>query len=155
MPRALSRTPITNLHDLSELEIDFSVPDRYFPSLRPGLKIAVHVSAFPDKVFNATLSAIDARVDPTTRNAMIRAEIKGTRNIPAPGASVRVQVPAGPAGKAVAIPVSTLRKDPSGDHVFVIQPDKNGKQRAHVRQVRSGEALGDTVLIEDGLDASR
>jgi membrane fusion protein (multidrug efflux system) len=47
--------------------------------------------------------------------------------------------------------VSALRKDPSGDHVFVIQPDKEGKQRAHLRQVRSGEALGDTVLIEDGL----
>ena len=57
---------------------------------------------------------------------MIRAEIKGTRNLPAPGASVRVQVPAGPAGKAIAIPVSALRKDPSGDHVFVIRPTRAG-----------------------------
>ena len=96
----------------------------------------------------ARITAIDARVDPTTRNAMIRAEVKGTRNLPAPGASVRVQVPAGPAGKAIAIPVSALRKDPSGDHVFVISPDKSGKQRAHVRPVRTSEAL-----IEDGLEA--
>ena len=58
-----SGTAITNLQDLSELEIDFSVPDRYFPSLRPGLSIAVHVSAFPERVFKATLTAIDAKVD--------------------------------------------------------------------------------------------
>jgi membrane fusion protein (multidrug efflux system) len=51
------------------------------------------------------------------------------------------------------VPISALRKDPSGDHVFVIQADKDGKQRAHLRQVRSGEALGDTVLIEDGLES--
>jgi membrane fusion protein (multidrug efflux system) len=84
---------------------------------------------------------------------MVRAEVKGTRKLPAPGASVRVKVPAGPEGQAVAVPISALRKDPSGDHVFVIQADKDGKQRAHLRQVRSGEALGDTVLIEDGLES--
>ena len=41
-----SGTPIANLQDLTELEIDFSVPDRYFPSLRPGLTIAVHMPHF-------------------------------------------------------------------------------------------------------------
>jgi membrane fusion protein (multidrug efflux system) len=66
---------------------------------------------------------------------------------------VRVKVPAGPQAQAVAVPISALRKDPTGDHVFVIQADKSGKQRAHLRQVRSGEALGDTILIEDGLEA--
>jgi membrane fusion protein, multidrug efflux system len=62
-------------------------------------------------------------------------------------------VPAGAPGKAVAIPVSALRKGPGGDQVFVITPDKNGKPRAHARPVRSGEVLGDTVLILDGLKA--
>ena len=43
--------------------------------------------------------------------------------------------PGRPAQTAVAVPVSALRKGPSGDHVFVLAPDKDGKTRAHLRQV--------------------
>jgi multidrug efflux pump subunit AcrA (membrane-fusion protein) len=39
-------------------------------------------------------SRLDARVDPTTRNAKVRAQLGG-HNPPAPGSSVRVQVPVG------------------------------------------------------------
>ena len=54
----------------------------------------------------------------TARNATVRAASR-TRTAP-PGASVRVAVPDGPGGTAVAIPVSALRKGPDGDHVFVV-----------------------------------
>ena len=37
----------------------------------------------------------------------------------------------------VAIPATALRKGPSGDHVFVIGPAKDGKMRATARIVRS------------------
>jgi membrane fusion protein (multidrug efflux system) len=129
------------------------VAQRIAAGLRAGDEIAILAGGEAAPAVRARITAIDARVDPTTRNAMVRAEVKGSRNLPGPGASVRVKVPAGPPGEAVAIPVSSLRKDPSGDHVFVISADKTGKQRAHLRPVRSGEALGDTVLIEDGLQA--
>src|SRR5438477_436186 len=66
----------------------------------------------------ARIVAVDAKIDPTTRNAMVRARISS--RAPAPGASVRVEVPVGPATKVVAIPVSALRKGPAGDQVFVI-----------------------------------
>ena len=60
----------------------------------------------------ARIVAIDSRVDPATRNALVRARIADASGSPSPGASVRVLVPAGPPGKAVAIPVSALRKGP-------------------------------------------
>ena len=147
-------TQLTTLQGVDDrVNVDFTVAQRIAAGLRVGDEVAIVTGGDGTASVGARITAIDARVDPTTRNAMIRAEVKGTRNLPAPGASVRVQVPAGPAGKAIAIPVSALRKDPSGDHVFVISPDKSGKQCAHVRPVRTSEALGDTVLIEDGLEA--
>jgi len=51
----------------------------------------------------------------------------------------------------VAIPVSALRKGPSGDHVFLIAPDSAGKTRAHLQPVRSGPVLDDDVVILSGL----
>src|SRR5262249_506757 len=98
----------------------------------------------------AKIVAIDARVDPTTRNATVRARLAGT-NPPAPGASVRVQVPVGAMGTAVAIPVRALPNGPAGAHVWVIVPDSSGAPRAHERTVQAGPVLGDTVLILAGI----
>jgi membrane fusion protein, multidrug efflux system len=93
---------------------------------------------------------VDARVDPNTRNATVRARLTGSVT-PAPGASVRVLVPVGPLDTVVSVPVNALRKGPQGDHVFVIEPDSAGKPRAHVRTVQSGPVLGEEVIIYDGL----
>lgn len=84
---------------------------------------------------------------------MIRARIEGTRHVPSPGASVRVRIPVGPERTVVAIPVSALRKGPGGDQVFVIAPDKDGRNRVHTRQVESGPMFGDEIVIHAGLTA--
>ncbi|HEX5051738.1 MAG TPA: efflux transporter periplasmic adaptor subunit, partial [Planctomycetota bacterium] len=94
----------------------------------------------------------DARVDPTTRNAAVRVRLDDPPEGLAPGASVRVRVPIGPVQNVVTVPVSALRRGPSGDHVFVLTPDHGG-MRAHVRPVHSGAVLGDDVVILDGLAA--
>jgi len=95
--------------------------------------------------------AVDARVDPTTRNATVRARISVTREVPSPGASVHVRVPLGRTTEAVAVPATALRKGPAGDHVWVLAADEGGTLRAHERAVSSGPLVGDSVLILKGL----
>ena len=101
----------------------------------------------------AQIVALDARVDPATRNAMVRARIADTAQAPPPGASVRVVLGVGAATPAVTVPASALRNDPSGDRVFVLAPDAQGRLRAHARPVRAGPLLGDEVVILSGLQA--
>jgi membrane fusion protein (multidrug efflux system) len=144
-------TQLTTLQGVDEdVYIDFTVAQRVAQQLRQGGH--VDVLAGGDKPVVATILAIDARVDPATRNATVRARIDKAQAL-VPGASVRVRVPVGAARDAVAIPVNALRKDPAGDHVFVLSPDKEGKTRAHQRPVRAGEVLGDEIIIEQGLVA--
>jgi membrane fusion protein (multidrug efflux system) len=81
----------------------------------------------------------------------VRARLVSRKNPPAPGASVRVLVPVGSAGEAVAIPVSAVRSGPAGDHVWVVVPDSTGAPRAHERAVKRGPVLGDEVIILEGL----
>jgi len=92
-------------------------------------------------------------VDPNTRNATIRAKVDDATLTPVPGASVRVQVPVGQSVNAVAIPASALRKGPTGDHVFVVAADKDGKSRVHLRVVQVDAMTGDEVVIAQGLAA--
>jgi membrane fusion protein (multidrug efflux system) len=145
-------TELTTLQGVEDaVHVDFSVAQTVAANLRVGERVEVFAPGEPD-AHPATVVAVDALVNPDTRNAMVRARLSGD-HIPGPGASVRVQVPTGPEQAAVVVPVSALRKGPAGDHVFVIAPGQDGQTRASLRQVRSGDVIGDEVVILEGLEA--
>jgi membrane fusion protein (multidrug efflux system) len=144
-------TELTTLQGVAEAaHVDFAVNQQVATHLHRGQN--VQVSASESAPITARIVAVDARVDPTTRNAVVRARLESGHDAPAPGASVRVVVPVGPAQPAVMVPVSALRKGPAGDHVFVLA-EADGKLRAHVRPVRSGPMVGDAIVILEGLAA--
>jgi membrane fusion protein (multidrug efflux system) len=146
-------TELTTLQGIDDaVHVDFTVAQQVAAGLRKGDTVDVSAAGQTSPIA-AKIVAVDARIDPTTRNAMVRARIEGAGNAPSPGASVRVRVPIGLPRQAVAVPVSAMRKGPGGDQVFVIELDKNGKTRAHVRKVESGAMLGDEVVIHAGLSA--
>jgi len=144
-------TQLTTLQGVEgAAHVDFTVSQQVGAQLRAGQEVGVLVGdATP---IAGRIVAVDSRVDPATRTTMVRATIAGS-NIPAPGSSVRVLVPAGAEIDAVVIPVSAVRRGPGGDHVFVIAPDSLGKLRAHERPVRAGPMLADEIVILDGLKA--
>src|SRR5436309_10945924 len=142
-------TELTTLQGVDvAANVDFTVAQAVAAELHQGEPVAVF-AASDARPLTARIVAVDARIDPTTRNALVRARIQS--HAPAPGASVRVEVPVGPATTVVAIPVSALRKGPGGDHVFAIIADSTGHRRAHVQPVRSGPVLEDEVVILSGL----
>ena len=142
-------TELTTLQGVdAAANVDFTVAQAVAAELYQGEPVAVFASSDP-RPLTARIVAVDARIDATTRNALVRARIPS--HAPAPGASVRVEVPVGPATTVVSIPVSALRKGPSGDHVFLIVADSAGRSRAHVQPVRSGPVLEDEVVILSGL----
>ena len=144
-------TELTTLQGVADAaHVDFTVAQRVAAGLKVGDSVAVSTGG--DATLPARIAAVDSRVDPTTRNATVRATITGPQT-PSPGASVRVLVPVGATETVVAIPVSALRKGPGGDHVFVIAADSAGKTRAHVRPVESGPVLDDEVLVLSGVKA--
>ncbi|MEZ5572636.1 MAG: efflux RND transporter periplasmic adaptor subunit [Halioglobus sp.] len=147
-----SGTPITNLQDLSELEIDFSVPDRYYPSLKPGLKIAVHVAAFPDREFHATLSAIDAKVDTSTRNLMLRATLEENEGL-LPGMFARMVIDLDQSKRVVTVPETAVTYSLHGNTVFVLSQSQ-GQTTAQPRVVKTGATRNGQIAILDGLLSS-
>jgi membrane fusion protein (multidrug efflux system) len=145
-------TPLTTLQGVAEAaHVDLSVSQQVAATLREGEAVQV----FPGSsaaALAARIVAIDARVDPATRNAMIRVRVARADAL-APGASVRVLVPYGPRASVVVVPASALRKGPAGDHLFVLAADPQGKLRASVRPVQAGPLIGDEVVIVNGLAA--
>lgn len=147
-------THLTTLQAVSSaVHVDFAVPQSVAALLQRGTR--VRVTAAPgEPPQSAAIVAIDARVDPDTRNATIRARLEGAVSaLPAPGASVQVAVPTGPPQPTLVIPATALRKGPEGDQVFVVAPAADGELRAEARRVETGTLVGDAVLIRGGLSA--
>jgi membrane fusion protein (multidrug efflux system) len=148
-----SGTQLTTLQGVDgSVHVDFDVSQSVAAGMRRGEPVRVISGATATEI-PARVVAVDARVDPTTRNALVRAELPDLALLPSPGSSVRVLVPIGPTRDAVVVPVSALRKGPGGDHVFVIAAAKDGKTRVQLRLVTAGPVLGDEIVIVDGLAA--
>ncbi|MBN1237550.1 MAG: efflux RND transporter periplasmic adaptor subunit [Gammaproteobacteria bacterium] len=146
-------TVLTTLQGVADaVHVDFEVAQHVAAGLHEGdtVQVAARDGSTPTA---ARIVAIDARVNPATRNAAVRARLAGADGALAPGASVKVIVPSGPAQHAVAVPATALRKGPGGDHVFVLEQDSDGATRALLRPVISGDLIGDEVLVHDGLAA--
>jgi membrane fusion protein (multidrug efflux system) len=146
-------TVLTTLQGVDDaVHVDFTVAQHVATALRAGQSVRLF-AANDSPPSTARILAIDARVDPTTRNALVRAKIQGTTGLPAPGASVRVEVPIGSPRKAIAVPATAVRKGPAGDQVFVLAADREGTLRAQSRTVQIDATLGNDVLIGSGLSA--
>jgi membrane fusion protein (multidrug efflux system) len=145
-------TVIASLQDDTALEIDFTVPGRYVPLLRPGLHVGVHVDAFPERTFSAKVIAVDARVDPNTRNVLLRARLEDDEGL-LPGMFAVLDVDLGEDRQVVTVPETAMTYSLQGNTVFVIEPTGDGALTANARVVKAGKVRDGRVAVLDGLKA--
>src|SRR6058998_2208664 len=82
-------TELTTLQGIdAAANVDFTVAQAVAAELHQGQPVAVFAADDPHPM-TARIVAVDARIDPTTRNALVRARIQN--HAPAPGASSRVR----------------------------------------------------------------
>jgi len=141
--------PLATLQDVSRLEVDFSVPDRYAPLMRPGLSLTVRTAAFPDVRFPATLEAIDTRVDENTRNLLLRAALDGGNGL-LPGMFARLVIDLDRRSERVFVPETAITYSMQGDIAYVVEDDDEG-QFVTPRVVETADALGGDIAILEGL----
>lgn len=145
-------TVIATLQDHSELEIDFTVPARYAPKLRSGLDVEVAVDAFPGRVFEAKVVAVDSKIDPATRNILLRARVEEPGGL-LPGMFATLEVDLGDRTDVVTIPETAMTYALQGNTVFVIEDTEDGDQTAVARVVEAGTVREGRVSVLSGLQA--
>jgi len=133
-------TVIATLQDNSELEIDFTVPARHAPKLKAGLQVEVQVDAFADRTFEAVVSAVDARIDPSTRNVLLRAKLNEVEGL-VPGMFAILKVDLGTA----------MTYALQGNTVFVVEKLDDGALTASARVVTAGKVRDGRVAVLSGL----
>jgi len=150
--------PIVSLQALSPAYADFSLPQQNLAQIAPGMKVRVTTDTYPDRQFDGTLLAVNPELDSLTRSVGIRAAFENRDEALRPGMYAKVEVLLPEEQPVLVIPATSVLSAPSGETVYVIEPEpaKEGEKPALiVRQqlVRTGRTRGDLVAIETGLKA--
>ncbi|WP_122553435.1 efflux RND transporter periplasmic adaptor subunit [Pseudomonas viridiflava] len=160
-----SGTVIATLQDLSSLYVDFHVPEQALPKLSVGQRVQVSVSAYPGQSFDATISAINPRVDESTRNVLIRATQPNPDSRLLPGMFVDLQVILPSAPSQIVVPESAITYTLYGNSVYVVvarqteagKPESSPRDEPQLtverRFVKTGEHREGNVVILEGLKA--
>lgn len=149
-------TALVNLQKLDPLYLDFSVPQAQMDMARVGEKVTIQTSAFPNKVFTGTISAIEPQVEISTRNLKVRASIANPNNELLPGLFATVRVNKGDQKQYITLPNSVIAYNPYGSTVFIVNnkgKGADGKPQLVVEQrfVTTGATRGDQVAVLTGL----
>ena len=142
---------VAALQDLSELEVDLTVPARYAPQLRPGLSAVLQTAAWPGRDYRARLSAIDVSVDASTRNLLLRARLEETQGL-LPGMFASLRIDLGETVARVTVPETAVTASLQGDLVYRLQEGEDGLA-AEPRVVTTGAVRGGRIAILSGLEA--
>src|SRR6202043_2392520 len=78
-------TVIVTLQALDPIFLDFFVPQQSVAKIQLGQTIAVKIDAFQDQTFAGEISAVNPRVDSSSRNVQIRATLKNADHKLIPG----------------------------------------------------------------------
>jgi membrane fusion protein (multidrug efflux system) len=150
-------TVIVTLQALDPIFVDFFVPQQSVAQVRLGQSIAVKVDAFKDQIFTGEISAINPRVDASSRNLQIRATLKNADHKLIPGMYATVDVPTGAPQNLITLPQTAITFSPYGDTVYIVDSkgtDASGKPQLIARQsfVTTGATRGDQVAILKGVN---
>lgn len=87
-----TQTVITTIEDSSHIRVSFWVPERYAPVIRPGMEVAASAVALPGQALSGTVSAVDNKVDPTSRTLEVQADVANADGQLKPGMSFSVSL---------------------------------------------------------------
>jgi membrane fusion protein (multidrug efflux system) len=140
------------LHDISQVKIDFAIPERYANDLRAGARVTF-TTDYSTEIFNSVVEAVEPAVDFNTRTILLRSVADNRQGKLVAGSSVKVNLDIRAFDKSLFIPTSALIPSIKGYTVFLIksgkavsQVVKTGIRNKSSIQVLEGLALGDTLV---------
>lgn len=115
---------IATLQDLSSLYVDFFVPEQSIPKIALGQPVQIVVAAYPTQTFPGTISAINPKVENSTRNVQVRATLANPDGKLLPGMFASLQVMLPDPQPRIVVPESAITYTLYGNSLYVVAQKK-------------------------------
>ncbi len=153
---------LVTLQTIDPIYIDFYFPQQQLPQVAIGQQVTVTADAYGDTNFNGKITAINPKVDPSTRNIQVEATVPNAKRLLLPGMFATVRVNSGAEQRYLTLPQTAVTYNPYGETVFVVKrpeskdgnKDEKAKPSLVAEQVfvTTGATRGDQVAVLTGIE---
>lgn len=143
---------IATINQVSDLKLDFSIPEKYIGSIENGQLVDFTVQG-SDKAYTARVYATESNVGITNRSLLVRARVNGATAALVPGAFAKVKLGFAANTNALFVPSQSVVPTIKGKQVILYRDGKavfsdveiGARDSARV-EVTRGLKVGDTIL---------
>ena len=148
--------PVLWIMDIDRVKVEIRVPEVELTRVKIGIPVDVELDALPDRRFEGAISAVNARVDPVSRNFTAEIDIPNTDQLISAGMFARITIKTNTIENVIIVPQKAIVADERGrDAVFVLADDgrailrfvTTGAVGLGMVEIRRGLAAGEQVLV--------
>jgi membrane fusion protein (multidrug efflux system) len=140
---------ILTLHEIQTVRILIEVVEKDIPLIQAGQKVEVRAEAYPNRIFEGTVTRIVQALNRATRTMTIEVDLPNKDHVLKGGMFARVEVLVGAHRNAIQIPLDAVSRLEDSQYVYIVREEK--AQRV---PVEIGVRDQNRVEITKGLDGS-
>lgn len=140
---------ILSLHDIETVRTLIEVVEKDVPLVKIGQRAEVRAEAYPDRIFEGTVTRIVQALNRATRTMTVEVDLPNKDHMLKGGMFARVGVLVGVHRDAVQIPLDAITRLEENQYVYVVQ---NGT--AHQVPVEVGSRVENRIEVTKGLTGS-
>lgn len=144
-------TTLATIQQLSQLRVDFTVPEVYQQYISKGGSVGVSLNN--QSTESARIIALEPQVNQSTRNITVRAVLSNSKDA-SPGAFAKVYLTSNTDKSAILVPANCIIPEAKSKKIVTVKNGlaqyvvvETGDRQADFVEVTSGVAPGDTVVV--------
>jgi membrane fusion protein, multidrug efflux system len=146
--------PLVTINQVVPIYASFSVPEQALSEIRTyqskgELRVEAKLANSDKPPVDGRITFIDNGTDLTTGTIKLKAEFPNTDKALWPGQFVNVGLILREQRDALVLPSASVQNGPSGQFVFVVQPD----QTVAIRQIKIARVEGNDTVVASGVTA--
>lgn len=140
------------ISDTDNLEISFSVVERYISQIHEGQKAEVTFTAYPGETFSATVTKISPMLDPASRTLKVTCTLDEPDDRIIIGMYAKIQLFTDHKENCIVVPYNAVLTNNKRTYVYVVNSQRNPAV-AEQRDVTLGVRSDDIIEILEGLQS--
>ena len=145
-----AQQPILHIMQIDPLKVIVNISEQFFPNVKVGMPVSLHVDIFPEEQFTGRVSLIYPALDAATRTFKVEVTVPNGSHTLRPGMYARTTFDMGSKPGILVPDVSIQKQVGSAErYLYVIVGDTVAERRS----VEVGRQVGDRVDILRGVGA--
>ncbi len=141
--------PLYSVEQIVPVKLLIAISEADYTKVRKGVPAAITVDAFPDKVFNGTITNIYPTVDAATHTFTAEVKVVNYDKRLRPGMYGKVTITYGKTSRVIVPDVAVTKQMGSGDRYVYVYDDET--QTVNYSKVTLGRRLGNRYVILSGV----